>query len=360
MFVVHASWLGPSTSRLGGLGVWGEDSSAPLTSPRRPGRAPRVQPHPYAASHADLVALLPPVGGKAAPETATLTLPTRGGGPVASPELVRDEITEVQGDLRAGLWQVPTLELEADLALDLLRGLDDEGGTYGASVVHLIELAGFAADLVTRGRLLPTVLPDPPRAVWRPVLTGPDAAWTRVLASEMPLPLAAANPGEEGRVAGRRHHRFRSRNHARGVRLSGPAATTTRRRPLRWGACSPRASTGSPRRSSTRCRPSRSGPGRSTSARGSPTRTGRRACSRRRRRRSTRGTTSTPPASAYRRCGRRSPATSSGTTGSTSTPTARSWSRPVAPRRSPPRCSGWSTRATRWSCWSRTTTPTSR
>ena len=197
MFVVHASWLGPATSRLGGLAVWGEDSSAPLTSTRRPGRAPRVQPHPYAASHADLVALLPPVGGKAAPDTATLTLPTRGGGPVASPELVRDEITEVQGDLRAGLWQVPTLELKADHALDLLRGLDDEGGTYGASVVHLIELAGFAADLVTRGRLLPTVLPDPPRAVWRPVLTGPDAAWTRVLASAMPLPLAAANPGEE-------------------------------------------------------------------------------------------------------------------------------------------------------------------
>ncbi len=197
MFVVHASWLGPATSRLGGLAVWGEDSSAPLTSTRRPGRAPRVQPHPYAASHADLVALLPPVGGKAAPETATLTLPTRGGGPIASPELVRDEITEVQGDLRAGLWQVPTLELEADLALDLLRGLDNEGGTCGASVVHLVELAGFAADLVARGRLLPIVLADPPRAVWRPVLTGPDAAWTRVLAPSMPPPLAAANPEQE-------------------------------------------------------------------------------------------------------------------------------------------------------------------
>ena len=197
MFVVHASWLGAATSGLGGLAVWGEDSSAPRTSTRRRGRAPRVQPHPYAASHADLVALVPSVGDRAAPETATLTLPTRGGGPVASPELVRDEISEVKGDLRAGRWQVPTLVLEADLALDLLRGLDDEGGTYAASVVHLIELAGFAADLVTRGRLLPTVLPNPPRAVWRPVLTGPDAAWTRVLASSMPLPLAAANPGEE-------------------------------------------------------------------------------------------------------------------------------------------------------------------
>jgi SNF2 family DNA or RNA helicase len=197
VFVVHACWLGPATSRLGGLAIWGEDSSAPPMPARRRGRAPRVQPHPYAASHADLVGLLPPVAGKAAMETATLTLPTRGGGPVASPELIRDEISRVRGDLRAGLWRVPTLELEADLALDLLRGLDGEGATYGASVVHLIELAGFAADLVTRGRLLPTVLPDPPRSVWRPVLTGPDAAWTRVLASAMPLPLAAANPRED-------------------------------------------------------------------------------------------------------------------------------------------------------------------
>src|SRR5215211_8159201 len=197
VFVIHACWLSPATSRLGGLAIWGEDSSAPTTPARRRGRAPRVQPHPYAASHDDLVGLLPPVAGKAATETATLTLPTRGGGPVASPELIRDDVSEVGGDLRVGLWQVPTLEFEADLALDLLRALDGDGVTYGASVVHLIELAGFATDLVTRGRLLPTVLPDPPRALWRPVLTGPDAAWTRVLASAMPLPLAAANPGEE-------------------------------------------------------------------------------------------------------------------------------------------------------------------
>lgn len=30
-------------------------------------------------------------------DTATLTLPTRGGRPLASPELVRDEIGEVRG-----------------------------------------------------------------------------------------------------------------------------------------------------------------------------------------------------------------------------------------------------------------------
>ncbi len=129
-------------------------------------------------------------------DTATLTLPTRGGRPLASPELVRDEIGEVRGDLRAGLWQVPTLELEPDLALALLRCWDGEAAESGTSVVHLIELAGFAADLVARGRLLPAVLSDPPRAVWRPVITGPDAAWARILASSMPPTLMAACPGD--------------------------------------------------------------------------------------------------------------------------------------------------------------------
>ncbi|HVD79493.1 MAG TPA: DEAD/DEAH box helicase [Propionibacteriaceae bacterium] len=196
MFVVHACWLGLSTLRLGGLGIWGEDSSAPTTPPRRPGRAPRIQPHPYAVTHAELIALLPPVAWKAAIETVTLNLPTRGGGPVASPELVRDEIGEASGDLRAGLWQVPDLELEPDLAFALLRSLDGEAAAFGPSVVHLIKLAGFAADLVARGRLLPAVLSDPPRAVWRPVITGPDAAWTRILATSMPPPLLAASTGD--------------------------------------------------------------------------------------------------------------------------------------------------------------------
>jgi hypothetical protein len=196
VFVVHACWLGRSTTRLGGLAIWGEDSSAPATPPPRPGRRPRIQSHPYAAPHANLVALLPPIAAKATMETATLTLPTRGGGPVASPELVRDEIGEVGGDLRARRWQVPTLELEPDLALALLRGVDGETAAYGASIMHLIELAGFAAELVARGRLLPAVLSDPPRAVWRPVITGPDAAWARILASVMPPPLIAACPGD--------------------------------------------------------------------------------------------------------------------------------------------------------------------
>jgi non-specific serine/threonine protein kinase len=53
----------------------------------------------------------------------------------------------------------------------------------------------LAADLATRGRVLPSRWTIR-WAVWRPVLTGPDAAWARVLAASMPPPLAAGDPDQ--------------------------------------------------------------------------------------------------------------------------------------------------------------------
>ena len=198
VLVAHACWLGVASNRQPGrLGVWGEDSAEPRTPVRRPGRRPRIQVHPYAAAPEHLLSILPPVAARATTAAAGLTLPTRRGEPVASPELVRDEIEDGGGDVQDRQWQVPVLELDADLAFAVLRELDPLAAAYGASVLHLHELAEFATDLVARGRLLPAVLADPPRAVWRPVLTGPDAAWTRVFAASMPPPVVAAATDDE-------------------------------------------------------------------------------------------------------------------------------------------------------------------
>ncbi len=191
MLVVHACWLVDAAGSR--LGIWGEDSTRPTIPVRRPGRRPRTQPHPYAAVWPDLLALLPLVPADAGHQTATLTLPTTGGGPVSSPELIRDETRTATDDVRLQPWRVPILEVDADLGLALLRELDPEI-VWGASVVHLAEVAAFATDLVDRGRVLPVALTDPPRALWRPVLAGPDAAWARVLASAVPAPVGAAAP----------------------------------------------------------------------------------------------------------------------------------------------------------------------
>jgi SNF2 family DNA or RNA helicase len=200
VLVRHALWLtdargvGP-----GKLGVWAEDSSLPALPPRRPGRTPRTRPHPYAAAHETLRALLNSPSAAPNATTVLLCLPTRGGGPVASPELVRDAFQPVGGALHAAQWQVPMLELDADAAFNLLRADDISEAVAAPTLNHLSEMADFAVDLVARGRVLPSVKSggteaSGPYAVWRPLLTGSDASWARTLATSMPLPLAAADP----------------------------------------------------------------------------------------------------------------------------------------------------------------------
>lgn len=183
MLVVHGLWLAG-----GRLALWAEDSTLPAQPPRRPGRAPRERPHPFAAAHATLIEALGEAASKATTSGLLLTLPTRGGAPVDSPELVRAEpAAPGRAALTLAGWRAPALECDPDDALPLLRALGSDptgiGPTAiaavarGASLRHLAELAGLAADLVARGRTLPGL--DGERAVWRPLLTGADARWAR-------------------------------------------------------------------------------------------------------------------------------------------------------------------------------------
>ena len=108
-----------------------------------------ARPHPFAADTAALTALHP---GK--PATLTLLLPSRPGGPMASPELVRSGgggASRSEPVLRP--WTVPAL------AVDVAELADPaEEARYGASVAHLRAVAELADDLAARGRVLPTLV----------------------------------------------------------------------------------------------------------------------------------------------------------------------------------------------------------
>jgi SNF2-related domain/SNF2 Helicase protein/Helicase conserved C-terminal domain len=192
VLVVHGLWR--STARLASrLALWAEDSALPAEPPRRRGRSPRSQPHPFATPSEALadaltetIGVLSTVFKPATTDSAPLLLPTAGRGPLPSPELVRDDLTGTPtGPVALGAWLVPTIEYDPDDALGILCALGDADITVGATVRHLVTVAGFAADLVSRGRLLPTVEPGPV-AAWRPVLAGPDAAWAQALALALP------------------------------------------------------------------------------------------------------------------------------------------------------------------------------
>jgi superfamily II DNA or RNA helicase len=194
VYVVHALWLREARVRCPRLAVWAEDSSRPPEPPRRPGRAPRVRPHPFAASADELLSLLGPRGDAAGTATVDLHLPS-GLGPAESPELVRDTVGGAGSALVTRIWQVPALAFDLEQAWTQLRD-PPQLPMVGSSWAHLIQLAEFAADLLARGRVLPGVELSGPYAVWRPVLTGPDASWARILAGSMPPPLAAADPAD--------------------------------------------------------------------------------------------------------------------------------------------------------------------
>jgi SNF2 family DNA or RNA helicase len=179
--------------RDGALCLWAEtDHAEPdpapgqetLTAGRRPAaRRARgsVPDHDFAVR----------LAGTARP--ATLVLPSTSTGPLPSPQL---GLPPRRGGPRLRAWSVPAVTVPFvtdDLA-------DEYGGRAAPSIDYLAELCAFAASLVARGRVLPGVLSDGPRprSVWRPVLTGADAARHADLLRRMPAACRAerSRPGD--------------------------------------------------------------------------------------------------------------------------------------------------------------------
>jgi len=164
----------------GALCLWGESD---MSREFRRGSG-----HPFAIERDRL-----PAGEDLA--NVTLVLPSTSAGPLPSPQL---GLSPRRGTPRPRSWHVPAVSVpfvDDDLA-------DEFDGRVGHSARWLIEVCAFAADLVRRGRVLPSVLPDGhaaggrrPVARWRPVLTGFDAIHHGDLLRRMPAACRAATGG---------------------------------------------------------------------------------------------------------------------------------------------------------------------
>ncbi len=226
MRVIHGIWAH------GALCLWAEDpglppvtgsassgsaSSGSASSGSAPSRsAPHdvhlPRPHPFACQAAELADLLAGRPGtaadaarKAVHDELTLQLPSAGGGPLASPELVRPEPPGSAGPASRGpahrrvalvSWRVPVLAFGPAAALAVLGGLGqpDDVAAAGGSLIYLAAVARFATDLAARGRVLPVLVAEGETyaARWRPVLGGADAQRARDLAAAMPASCRAA------------------------------------------------------------------------------------------------------------------------------------------------------------------------
>src|SRR5262249_43138394 len=113
-----------------------------------------------------------------------------------SPELVRITPRPPARSQAALLpWTVPVVTLDAAAALAALSERVP-GIRYGASLGYLADVAAFAGELVSRGRVLPALARDEAGAFagWRPFRRGPDAVAMPSLARAMP-PVCRAVPG---------------------------------------------------------------------------------------------------------------------------------------------------------------------
>ncbi len=211
MFVIHGGWLSDRAGS-GRLLLWAEDSTAPREPAQRRGRRPKTREHPFALAADDLVKLLdlPALPAPFDTGVAVLALPSRGNAPLASPELSRVSTDDETPDAPVieVMWRVPVVTLDEDAALVLLRApasvtagnvqagdLEDsvaDPPLLGADLKHFRALAAFAVDLAGRARVLPGVRAAGPgrgAAIWRPLITGPDASWLR--AATLGLPASA-------------------------------------------------------------------------------------------------------------------------------------------------------------------------
>ena len=231
MRVIHGVWAH------GALCLWAEDPDLPPVPAAAPHDVHRhdvhlPRPHPFACQAAELADMLagrPGAAGDAARKAVhhelTLQLPSAGGGPLASPELVRPEPpgtgSESPGPARRGAvhrrvslasWRVPVLAFGPADALAVLGGAGqpDDVAAAGGSLAYLAAAARFAVDLAARGRVLPVLAAEGRgegrwvgyAARWRPVLGGADAQRAHDLAAAMPPSCRAAGAQAPGPLLG--------------------------------------------------------------------------------------------------------------------------------------------------------------
>jgi SNF2-related domain/SNF2 Helicase protein/Helicase conserved C-terminal domain len=216
MLVLHG-WWADGLDGEAELAVWAEDSSQTAsklrtaTSPKGRRRNRPIPPpaadHPWAAGHD----VLERVSGLSTvvQDFVEIVLPTAGDAPLASPELISDEIAPTRR-VEVCQWRVPIIIVEPQLALTLLQSPLPDECAGGADWRILAEVASLADDLAARGRILPAVDVvqseggpigrSEGRAWWRPLITGPDAVWARALALALPPAAIGATNGDRAKA----------------------------------------------------------------------------------------------------------------------------------------------------------------
>src|SRR6266700_3957917 len=181
------------------------------TKQAKQAKAQTALQHPFALAHQPFIAALPAYGAfaslkDAATSTLTLRLPSTTKGPQPSPELILAEESERPQPTEFKSWNVATLALRPQHALDFLLALPEHpphGIAFASSLRFWVEAAKFSLELITKQSFAPALQEfqsDNTTSLqtdWEVVLTGEDNIRTYQLSTFMPATCWAYLPPEK-------------------------------------------------------------------------------------------------------------------------------------------------------------------
>src|SRR5579883_288329 len=200
VIVLHAIWDSTTSGR---LYVWAETSTvveSVLPRNKKIARGDQPRLHPFLLSPVMVRETSSALVGDLLVQDAeaaflTLRFPSTRHGPLASPELVRDDLQSDGQAAELKWWEVATLSFDASYAFDLLLALPPDpppGIAFGSSLRFWMTAAQFAFELINKQCFVPSLhvsqrgSSSTGRAEWEAVLTPADSQRLRVLAQAMP------------------------------------------------------------------------------------------------------------------------------------------------------------------------------
>lgn len=198
MIVFHAIWEHATSGK---LRLWAETSKAPVCSTESAGtKKQHKRLHPFALTHQALKAALQEHFVLALPPgvedtSLVLRLPSTTKEPQHSPELILEKDDKNLRPTQFLAWEVATLDLNPQAALDFLRGLPRDlphGIVFGSALRFWIQAANFAFELLTKQRYAPSLHEQQDkaiaqyRAVWEATLDGENEERMHTLSTLMP------------------------------------------------------------------------------------------------------------------------------------------------------------------------------
>ena len=154
VIVLHSFW-----DTCGKLHLWAESSTLPAIALKRRGQqSTKPRPHPFVVANDPLREVIGDlskglIGQSASSAVLPVLLPSTRRGPLPSRESIQEDRIGDSDEIALTPWDINTLALGPDAALDFLISLPSgppHGVAFSSSLRFWVEAAKFSLEMITR------------------------------------------------------------------------------------------------------------------------------------------------------------------------------------------------------------------